>query len=446
MEAKLQDLPLTRETAHFVATAPFGQFPDTAREGIKIVILDTIGVALAAAPHKVGRLVTAFATEAGGDQVSTILGGGRKASAPMAALANATMSNALDFDEGFHISTHVIPAAMAVAERDNLSGAQLIDGAMIGYEFGARLTKVVDAKRREKKGPTAHGWWHVGLCGPLAAAVTAARLMRLDETTTRTAIGIASCSSAGFRRNMGTMAKGLHSGHAARAGIEAAGLARAGFTADDSIIESPLGFIAAMCGPDEFDASGLHGMLGNPFVLEKGPEVKAYPACTPGHSLIELGIRLHPRIAARLDEIERVDADLHGFSLLRPAAEDEDAAGFSGAYLLAAALVHGAFDLSHVTAAAVQDARVRALMAKIHHRPARKGTEIVDIRLRSGETFTDEGTDRPRRLTTPADVDAKFIACCDHAIGKEAGHKLLARLRRLESEASLGALMDLARG
>jgi 2-methylcitrate dehydratase PrpD len=272
-------------------------------------------------------------------------------------------------------------------------------------------------------------------------------MMRFDEKQTRTALGIASCSSAGFRRNMGTMAKGLHSGLAARAGIEAAELARAGFTADESILEAPLGFIAAVCGPGEYDVPSLHQALGQPFLLEKGPNIKAYPACVPGHSLIEMGIKISPRIANRLDDIELVEADLHGFSLMRPEAEDEDAAGFSGAYLLAAGLVHGAFDLSHITAEAVQDPRVRKLMGKVRHRPAvQKGIERIDIKMRSGEIVSDEGSERPRRLTTDEEIDGKFIACCDGVIGTQSARELLKRLRELENEQTLDRIMDIARG
>jgi 2-methylcitrate dehydratase PrpD len=243
------------------------------------------------------------------------------------------------------------------------------------------------------------------------------------------------------------MAKGLHSGIAARAGIEAAELARAGFTADDSILEAPLGFIAAVCGPGEYDVPSLHNALGRPFLLEKGPNIKAYPACVPGHSLIEIGIKMSPRVVDRLDEIESIEADMHGFSLMRPEAEDEDEAGFSGPYLLAAGLVHGAFNLSHITAGAVQDKRVRALMAKIRHRPAaQKGVEQVSIKMRSGEIVSDEGSERPRRLTTDQDVDDKFIACCDGVLKTEAAKELLQRLRALEGESTLGPITKLARG
>src|SRR5882672_6900762 len=228
--------PLTDILAAFVAGTR--DIPQAAVEPAKNLILDTVGVALAAADRSIGAIIGRRVAEAPGvPATATVLGSGLKASPEMAALANGTLANALDFDDGSHLSTHILPAALAVAEHHRLSGQAVLDAFIVAYEASARLTQAIDAKRRQQRGPTHRGWWHVGLVGPIAAAMTASRLLRLDRDQTATAIGIATCSSGGLRRNMGTMAKALHSGLAARAGIEAAMLARRGFTADPAVIE-----------------------------------------------------------------------------------------------------------------------------------------------------------------------------------------------------------------
>src|SRR5262249_7034363 len=147
--------------------------------------------------------------------------------------------------------------------------------------------QVIDAKRRQQGGPTHRGWWHVGLIGPIAAAMAAGRLLGLDREQLATAIGIATASSGGFRRNMGTMAKALHSGNAARAGIEAVLLARRGFTGDPEIIEAPLGFLQAVVQPEDRDLAAITERLGRPYVLEGVLRIKRFPACNPGHPLID---------------------------------------------------------------------------------------------------------------------------------------------------------------
>jgi len=285
--------PLTELLACFVAGTPSEAIPKGAIEPAKNVILDTVGVALAASARPIGRIVARHVAEnAGASATATVLGAGIKASAPMAALANGTLANALDFDEGSHLSTHILPAALAVAEHGALSGKQVLDAFILAYEASARLTQAVDFKRHQKGGPTHRGWWHVGLVGPIAAAMTACRLLGLDPHQTATAMGIASCSSGGFRRNMGTMAKALHSGNAARAGIEAAMLAQLGFTADTAIIEAPLGFLDSVVLPDDRDLAAITERLGRPYVLEGAPRIKRYPACSPGHPLIDAALRL----------------------------------------------------------------------------------------------------------------------------------------------------------
>lgn len=431
----------TRRLARFVARPASEHFTPGAVEAGKLLIIDTVAVAIAAAPHKSGRIVSAFAMEAGGAAAATILGRSEKAAAPLAAFANGTLANALDFDEGFHVATHVVPAALAAAEQHGLSGTALLDGVLTGYEVGSRLTRIVDGKRRQGKGATARGFWHVGLVGPLAAAAAVGRLLRLDEQDAATAFGIASCHSAGFRRNMGTMAKGLHSGIAARAGLEAVTLARAGFTADPAILESPLGFLSAFCEPDELEAGALDQPFQSPFDLTVSPLIKAYPACTPGHALIELGIDLHRRLAGRLAEIGRIEADVLKSSLIRPEAEDEDAAGFSGAYLLATALAKGRFGLEQLGAQALADADARSLMSKICQRRSDSG-ERVDVFMTDGERITAQGRERPRRLTTDEEILGKFMDCTSGVIGRSNATTLFSRLKALESEGSVGTLFD----
>jgi 2-methylcitrate dehydratase PrpD len=187
---------------------------------------------------------------------------------------------------------------------------------------------------------------------------------------------------------MGTMAKALHSGLAARAGIEAAMLAGRGFTADPNILEAPLGFLQAVVDDNDRDIAAVTERLGRPSVLEGVLRIKRFPACNPGHPLIDAALRLGDE-GVRPDEIESIDADLHTFSLLRPAPADEEAAGFSGAFLIAATLARGRFTLDELTDATVHDPQIKSLVARIRHVPA-DTPETMRATLRSGKTVTIE--------------------------------------------------------
>jgi 2-methylcitrate dehydratase PrpD len=208
---------LTKAICSFVVETRSADIPPAALESAKLLILDTIGITLAASSLPIGKIITQYVADANGRRVATVLGGGLKATPSMAALANGTMANTLDFDGGWHTTTHVVPSALAVVEHQKLSGHDLLDAFVIGAEVGKRLTETFDTSRQVKatraaktSGPTARGHWHVGLAGPIATAAVAARLLKLSTEQTAMAIGIATCSAGGFRRNMGTMSKAFH--------------------------------------------------------------------------------------------------------------------------------------------------------------------------------------------------------------------------------------------
>src|SRR4051812_8968913 len=93
--------PITDILAAFVAETAASEVPKAAIEPAKNVILDTVGVALAAANRSIGKIIISHVAAApGSPAVATVFGGGLKASPEMAALANGTLANALDFDDG----------------------------------------------------------------------------------------------------------------------------------------------------------------------------------------------------------------------------------------------------------------------------------------------------------------------------------------------------------
>ncbi|OGA35599.1 MAG: hypothetical protein A3G80_01700 [Betaproteobacteria bacterium RIFCSPLOWO2_12_FULL_62_13b] len=439
---------LTAELANFAVETKGSDIPKKALETAKILVLDTVGVALAAAPLPVGRIITQYALDAGGSPVATILGGGAKATALMAALANGTLSNALDFNESSHIATHTLPAVLAVAEQNGLSGRDVLEAFAIGFETGIRITQAFDGARTRNGGPTYRGWWHVGVLGPLAATIAVSRLLRLDAQRTAMAIGIASCSVGGFRRNMGTMAKAMHSGNAASAGIQAALLANRGFTADPAIMESPLGFLSTLCQSGERDDAAISQRLGRPYALADKPRIKPFPSCAMSHQGIDAALAIRAQAPFEVEDIETIEADLHLFSLLRPDAPSEDAAGFSAAYLISAALVEGSIGVEQLGPPVLHDPRIRALMKRVKQVPGREreyGPEQLTVRLKNGKVLSVE-IDSMRNLTTTDDIERKYRACATRVVSESAAEELRDLILGLDRLPNLDRLMLLAGG
>src|SRR5205085_9845437 len=109
------------------------------------------------------------------------------------------------------------------------------------------------------------GFHAPGTTGPFGAAIAAGRLLGLDASRMRDALGIAGSLACGLmefaRSGTGAMVKRLHLGRAAESGVLAASLAADGFTGPASVLEGEFGFLRVFCG-GEFDVTELTRELG----------------------------------------------------------------------------------------------------------------------------------------------------------------------------------------
>ena len=146
--------PATAKLAEFAHDFRLEHIPEQALDRAKLLILDNLGVALAAVPLPIGQKILSYVQSLGGQPQATIWGAtAQRTAAPLAALANGTLSSALDFDAGFHLTTHTLPAAIAAGEHANASGAVVLEAFIAAYEIGARL---IEARRFRPPG----GWRH----------------------------------------------------------------------------------------------------------------------------------------------------------------------------------------------------------------------------------------------------------------------------------------------
>jgi 2-methylcitrate dehydratase len=268
----------------------------------------------------------------------------------------------------------------------------------------------------------------------------------MNKKQTAVAIGISTVSSAGVRRNMGTMSKGMHSGQGARFGIEAAWLAKKGFTGDPEILEAPLGFIFAMSPADERDTTAITERLAKPWALEKNPGMKDFPAVTPGHGVIDASLAVRRAHDFSVDDIDYVESDYNTFSLLRPEAHDDEEAGFCAPFMVASALVHNAFGLAQVTEKAVHNKKVQALAKKVRQIPPQvKGGNRTTVYLKDGRSFSADAP-RGRRVDDWASFEKKFMECATEAISKKAATEMMDKVLKLDKQPNVKRIMALSNG
>jgi 2-methylcitrate dehydratase PrpD len=336
---------VTRELAAFAHDAPAGGVSARGLEIVRQAVLDLCGVTIAAGDEPASRIAMDYARSQATDGPAALLGGGVRLAPTLAALVNGTAGHALDFDDiglgAGHVSVAIVPAVLAVAELTGADGAAFVDALVVGYEVAHRLTTMYPDTRL---GPYAAGYHKPSVYSVFGAAAGAARLLDLTATETAHALGIAASQSGGLRANFGTMTKPLHAGLANRTGVEAALLARSGFTASTEALEQRFGWHDVICaGAGDLDAI-LDG-LGDGYAIDEGLVFKLYPCCGANHYAIDGTIALTRNEGLREVDVDHVEVWIEQRNLnevlVYPWPRTPLEGKFSLAYNIAAALADG---------------------------------------------------------------------------------------------------------
>ena len=192
-------------------------------------------------------------------------------------------------------------------------------------------------------------------------------------------MGITASLASGVTANFGTMTKPLHSGHAARDGILAVQLGSKGFTASATALEGRDGFFENFARGLERTMEPFND-LGKSYDLEKyGYKVKPYPSGGLGHTAIDAALEL--RGGVPLADIAKVEVAITKYAGRRYTStypQTVENAKFSGPYLAAYTLVHGAPMLAAFTEEALHDEAVRAFARKVTLTTYQEHADVLD--------------------------------------------------------------------
>lgn len=240
---------VTRALVEHARAIRYDDIPETALEATRHCLLDFLGCAVAGASEELTQVLVREVVVPEGARQAGLLGRSERATAQTAALVNGSAGHALDYDDthsamGGHPSVPVIPALLALAETRDASGRDFLAALAAGFELQARLGRVIGG------GHYAAGFHTTGTVGTFGAAAACAHLLGLTEAQWCNALGLAGTQAAGLKSGFGTMAKPLHAGRAASAGLLSATLAAGGFTANPAIVETAQGFAATHAGAE----------------------------------------------------------------------------------------------------------------------------------------------------------------------------------------------------
>jgi len=261
-----------------LARMPEAALPESARQIARFSLFDWMVVGRAGRDQPVAKIIRDYVTAEGGNPLASVIDGGM-APARSAALANGTVSHALDYDDTHfghvgHPSVAIMPAALAVAEEIDATGEAVVDAFLVGAEASVRLGMVLGRGHYER------GFHQTATAGAFGATVAAGRLYDLSESELRNALSLAATRASGLKSQFGTMGKPFNAGIAASNGVEAAGLAKRGFISADDGITGPQGFIATHADMPE----------GNPATngfLFEDVKYKFHACCHGTHAMIE---------------------------------------------------------------------------------------------------------------------------------------------------------------
>lgn len=360
---------LSQTLAAWTAALRPADVPEAARAQIIATVIDTLGLSLSAR-HEGYAIAARDSWDSDGP--CTVLGHARRLDAGGAAFVNGTAAHGEDFDNTFegcpvHSGAVIVPAILALAERDGLSGAEAMAAMAVGIEIICRLGLVA------QKGVHAGGFHPTSVLGTMAAAAACARAMRLDAARTTHALGIAGSAASGIIEYLadGSSTKRFHAGWAAQAGLRAAMLARAGFDGPRTVFEGTHGLYRGFAPSLKPDFSPLHEALGTRWVAAD-LAFKPYACGTMTQPFIDCALALRAQ-GLRAEDIAAIHCEVGEGTVhrlweplaLKQAPPTGYGAKFSTPYCIAVALVDGDAGLAQFTEERIADPAIRALAARI---------------------------------------------------------------------------------
>jgi len=449
-----EKIDITEPLSLYIVSEQAGQLPPAIRERAKIHILDTLGAMVSGSQLKPGKIAIDFVRTQGAPPDATIVATDLRSSPILAALANAMTAHADETDDAhFPTVTHpgsvVLPSALAVAETERRSGADLIAAVVLGYDVMCRINKGFDRGWMGKRG------LHAGsLCAVFGAAAAASRLLGASAEQVRHALALAATQASGvntWRQDPEHIDKALcFSGAPARNGVTAALMARAGFTGTATVFEGEENFFKAF-SEDSHPEEAVKELGSRYEIVDTS--IKKYPAGQPIQATLEgyftlveqhrLSSRRIQKIVVRLPETQaRTINNRH-----MPDVNCQ--------YMLAVAMLDGKIDFqnSH-DFERMRDPRVLELKKRVELVadpeltrifPAARSA-IVEVTTVDGGQFkvlVDRMPGAPYNPLSAGELEKKFLSLTVPVLGEQRSRSVAETVHDLEGLADIATLTTL---
>jgi 2-methylcitrate dehydratase PrpD len=447
------DAGVTAGLARYMVAARDQALPETVLLECKHRILDTFGAMISGSRMNPGVMAVKYVRTLGGEQQASVIGSNFRTTAINAALANAMCAHADETDDfepvtKAHPGSSVVPAALAVAEKEGRSGQDFIRAVALGYDLACRLLMALGPDLVRGSHRSAEG-----TSSTFGALGAAASLARLDEKGMRFAISYSAQQVSGlwsWVKDKDHIEKAFDfAGMGARNGVTAVDMVQAGLTGVDDVLDGTHNlFIALSTSPKPGEM--LAGLGSRFYVTETA--IKTFSVGYPIQSPLDALLILRKQHGLTPSNVRSILVKL-----------PTDAMGIVGEsampdvncqHLVAVALVKGAVsfadshdvELMHDSKILEQRAKVTLAGDPALMDPAAPRGAIVEVTLTDGKkvdhfTRFPPGT-KENPLSTEA-VSAKARDLMAPVLGSERTEKLIGQITRLERVDDVRALRPL---
>ena len=430
------------ELSEYIASALARPLPDSVIEKARHHILDTLSAMVSGTGLKPGRLAISYAQAQGGRPEASVVGTRLRTTAVNAALANGMLAHADETDDSHapsrtHPGCAVVPAALAIAERQHTSGEQFLRAVVLGYDICARVNQALGP---DALAAASHATHSIG--GTFGAGAAAGALLGLDAEQVRHLLSYCAQQASGVACNVRDsehIEKAFDfGGMPARNGVAAATMVAAGFTGVDDVFSGERNFLDAYSSKPE--PSHLAEALGERFEI-MATNIKKWSVGSPAQAALDALTQLMEGTAMEIGNIANIRVHLPTRSART--VDNAPMPDVNVQHLMALLLTDRALTFHSVhDHARMHDPAVLAVRRLIELVPSQELAEahpprqaIVEIALRDGRPLTHRtravrGTaDNPM---TRAEVEAKALDLLRGPLGTERARDLVEALRRIE--------------
>ncbi len=448
---------IAEKITQFCLSLDYDAIPLEVLEKAKDLILDTAGICIRSSRHEFGKNILEFVQNWGGVPESSLVGSSKKVCMQNAAFANGVLGHGLDYDDTHtesvvHPSACLVPVVMAVGEKTEGSGKEILSALIVGLEVMIRLG--MPALNRFHM----RGFHTTSICGTFAAAAATGKLLGFDQNEMHDALGVSGSFTSGLLEclSFGSAAKQLHAGWAGLCGIVAAQLAKRSYTGPLSIFEGRLGLYNSFLRSEPLDLDLIFKDIGNAWeTLNTRP--KLYACCHYLQAFLDCAALLRKANNLNCRSIQKIVCTVsEGAANIVCSPWDKKlvpATDYDTKFSLPAAvsimLATGRAGFSDFSLASLQNPDVRALMDKVVFEidPALKVKDMpgaIEIHLTDGSSFAhciEQVRGDAKHPISREELLEKFYDNCGSVLDEEKSKEIAEQIIRFEDLPNIKELM-----